>query len=730
MQREEVLIQDNLRIVLFRSVLQDEALLLVFDKVSKEYPPEASSVLISPFSLGSFEDAMRPIIVSLEGSGVSTTEIEISKYVTKTYTQGGVFLFLGKAKVRIETTPVKEIQVSFGDLLSVRGGNPSVMVTSEDKKIFVLRFVETDTLRKYREMPLKDLEELAYAVQIPYSPPLTEEQRDAVLEGVRWILQHPNLTEEDREEMTKSTRSKSCDNPNTPIGYDNVLLKSDAQLAFMPDRTPSGEVYYCLDKTVDLPETLRQDKNLSNMKPLTLEQKEFLAQVESNNLYPRIATGDYFDEVASRLQGQVEPEIPLYRRRAEELAALVAGVGLVYSANAVISFANNLNVEQYDEYLRHRSIRQKVEATERDAASAEALGILLRYYTQKNQISTEQGGYALREIGKTVEEYAAMIQNNWDYKTLIQEMGVEGEVYWKPNREYSDEEKELTREGELSPSGLRVGEWTLKYPNGQLYAKVTYNDRGNEVGHWVAWHDNGTKLKEGDYLNGQKTGRWISWRSNETKRSEGDYLNGQETGRWTAWWRNGTKQSEGNYINGHETGRWIYWCDDENKESEGNYLNGQQTGRWTYWHDNETKYSEGDYLNGQETGRWTAWYDDGNKEEEGDYLNGQKTGLWTFWHHNRNKKEEGDYLNGQKTGRWTEWHDNRARESEGDFLNGKKTGRWIFWHSNGNKESEGDYFNSQKTGRWIEWQDNGKKKSEGDYLNGKKQVVGLIGTIT
>ncbi len=657
MQRQEILIRDNLRVVLFRSFLNPEGVNLLFQRITENLPPGASEMTLALKSSNPLDLLLQGYANFFSQGGFVTSEVKLEKYSSKINTHGGLFLFLGKALVQIGGEI--NLGVSFGDLLSVRGGNPPVKVTSEKGRMFVVSFLETDLL-KYRQMPLKNLEELAYAVQIAYSPPLTEEQRESVLHGIKWILEHPNLTEEEKEALTRVSRSKVCDNPNTPIGYDNVLLKSDAQLAFMPD----GDKYYCLDKVVDLPEVLRQRKNLSNMRDLTSEQIAFLEGVQAQNMYPRIATGDYFDEVRAHLQGQVEPDIPLYRRRAEELAELIRGIGLDYSASSIITFASDLNVEQYNEYLMHKSFRQKVEATERDEAAAEALGILLRYYTQKSQISTEQGGYALTEIGKSVEEYVAMVQNNWDYDTLRQEMHTDGELYWRPRVEYPDEGEDLIREGQVTPDGRRIGEWVIRYPNGTLHSRGSYNQNGQKTGFWEEWNDEGDK-EEGNYINGQRTGRWIEWYEDGTKFSEGDYINGQKTGPWTVWYNN------------------------ENKESEGDYLNDQQTGRWTTWYDNGTKFSEGDYLDGQRTGQWIFWNHNGTKLSEGDYINGQETGHWTVWHDNGNKNAEGNYLHGQKTGRWIFWYDNGTKFSEGDYLHGEETGRWIYWYENGTKSSEG-----------------------------------------
>ncbi len=730
-QRQRILVTDNLRVILFRSLIQGDALNFLYQGISEKTPTESSQSVLFLKDENPLDSFVKGYADALQGDNFISQEVHVGKYSTKTYTQGGLFIFLGKAAVSLSSG--QSFDVSFGDLLSVRGSAQVVIqVTSAENQLFVLHFIEAKGLSKYRQMPLQQLEELAYATQIAYTPPLTEEQRPIVLRGIEWILEHPNLTEEERENITRSGRVKTCDNPNTPIGYDNVLLKSDAQLAFLPD----GDKYYCLDKVVDLPEILRQGKNLGNMKPLTSEQISFLEEVQDQNPYPRIVTGDYFDEVKKYLQDQSEAEVPLYRRRAEELASLVSGVGLEYSAGKIFQFANDLSVEQYDEYLSHRSFRQEVEAEDRNDAAAEALGVLLRYYTQKRQISTQQGNLALMEIGKTVEEYTTMVQNKWDYSTLLSEMGVDGEVYWKPMRHYPDEEEEdLIREGQLAPSGgHRVGPWVIRFPDGNLYTEGSYDDQGYETGRWISYYQTGNKYSTGDYLQGDETGHWVMWHSNGTKSEEGDYLHGQRTGRWVMWYSNGNISSEGTYINGEVSGHWIEWYSDKIKKEEGDYLHGLKTGFWTFWHENGAKSSQGNYVEGEASGHWIEWYSNGYKKEEGDYLNDQKTGAWTFWHENGVKSSQGNYVEGDASGHWIEWYSNEIKKEEGDYINGQKTGRWIKWFPDGKKSSEGNYLNDQKTGFWTKWYgerggpfetwyEDDDRKEEGTYLLGQK--VGL-----
>ena len=48
----------------------------------------------------------------------------------------------------------------------------------------------------YETMPIDELEDLAYALQLSYDPPLTEDQRGPIIDQILWIKEHANLLNE------------------------------------------------------------------------------------------------------------------------------------------------------------------------------------------------------------------------------------------------------------------------------------------------------------------------------------------------------------------------------------------------------------------------------------------------------------------------------------------------------------------------------------------------------
>ena len=87
------------------------------------------------------------------------------------------------------------------------------------------------------------------------------------------------------------------------------------------------------------------------------------------------------------------------------------------------------------------------------------------------------------------------------------------------------------------------------YPYGQKYSEGTYKD-GRQDGVWTWWYEDGKKIGEGSYLNGDGTD--LGYR--------GVPRYGRD-GKWTFWYENGQKYTEGTYKNGEYISP-KYWNED------------------------------------------------------------------------------------------------------------------------------------------------------------------------
>ncbi len=627
-----------------------------------------------------------------------------------------------------------------------------------------------DILSKYRDLPLEKLEELAYAVQISYTPPLAEKQRHRVLRAIKVLLTSPEPAE---EEMLLRGRIYQAVNERTPIGYDVVLLKSEAQLVYLPDTDSQGrKVYYAFDKVVDVPEILRKGRNLSNMKYLTQNQVDFLEQALEENLYPKIATGDYFEEVRSRLGQISEPKALLYSRRLQRLTELFEKAGLSQEIDSAQPFAEKCSVEEYETFLRHRSLKQKLISTSRTDAAGEALKIILDYLEVKKQSFQELGEEALREMAAILKDFVTMIEKKWDYATLKKEIP---ESTWNPVRIYPDEvSSEFKAEGEVDSMGNRIGYWKWTYASSNTYMQGSYDEKGDKTGKWFKFYDNSIAMRsKGTYFEGKRSGQpteegpspalWIKWYSNGKKDYKGEYLNGKRIGLWKEWYDDGTLESVGNYSEGKQTGLWKEYWQDGDLSGEGEYFNGMRTGKWKEMDEDENIH-EGEYLNGEKVGLWIKCdnrktrllkrkhYSEGllsgpyesfypknprlysrggqgdlieDKKEVGEYLMGLKVGKWTTFHNNNDSSIESisRYRDGELHGLYVKFCPHKANcvIEEGNYENGRRVGLWEEKH--GKVFSQGEYAKGLKSGLWTStWLSNkGKLASKGEYVQGKRE---------
>ncbi len=68
-------------------------------------------------------------------------------------------------------------------------------------------------------------------------------------------------------------------------------------------------------------------------------------------------------------------------------------------------------------------------------------------------------------------------------------------------------------------------------------------------GPYIAWNDNGQKMYEGEYINGNRIGLWTYWHENGLKDCEAEYKDGILHGRWSSWYESGLKKEECKYSN-------------------------------------------------------------------------------------------------------------------------------------------------------------------------------------
>lgn len=96
----------------------------------------------------------------------------------------------------------------------------------------------------------------------------------------------------------------------------------------------------------------------------------------------------------------------------------------------------------------------------------------------------------------------------------------------------------------------RTGEWKWFWPNEELQAYGTMVD-STFHGMWNYYHDDGTKDCVGEFNTGKRTATWkFYWKGSENLKKEGIYENDLMLGKWKYYDENGTPLREEEYING------------------------------------------------------------------------------------------------------------------------------------------------------------------------------------
>lgn len=174
----------------------------------------------------------------------------------------------------------------------------------------------------------------------------------------------------------------------------------------------------------------------------------------------------------------------------------------------------------------------------------------------------------------------------------------------------------------------------------------------NRTGIWTEYHNTGEFKGKGTYTNDKRTGEWIFYYPNTKIEQKGKYdKKGRTQGVWKWFYENGTLMREENYINNLREGVMTEYTEDGKIITKGEYQDDMQEGLWIY----ETpEYKEiGKYTNDKPDSLWKSYYMPKEKlRYEGAFLNGDEDGQHTWYYANGKKMVQGNYLGGMKQNDW------------------------------------------------------------------------------
>lgn len=102
------------------------------------------------------------------------------------------------------------------------------------------------------------------------------------------------------------------------------------------------------------------------------------------------------------------------------------------------------------------------------------------------------------------------------------------------------------------------------YPNSRIKEQYHYflNNDGDTIktGRYHLWSENGRKIQEGRYFNGEKENIWKEWANNNQLILLEYWFKGKRYGMASKWDEQGRLIEKGNYVDDVKDGDWIERC--------------------------------------------------------------------------------------------------------------------------------------------------------------------------
>jgi len=185
-------------------------------------------------------------------------------------------------------------------------------------------------------------------------------------------------------------------------------------------------------------------------------------------------------------------------------------------------------------------------------------------------------------------------------------------------------------------------------------AQNQIDKQGRRQGHWVRLDKDGTKIYEGDFVDGKETGTFTYYYADGTVRMRNVYTQPGIRCSHEAFDEQGRLLARGFYDRRNRDGRWQFFAEDGRLVKEADYRLGIKDGlhviytqsgdtaEVTHWRDNHrngrwwkrigTKgYITGTYVNGGLEGRLVEYDEQGLLCREGNYKDGLKHGSYRYF---------------------------------------------------------------------------------------------------
>lgn len=246
------------------------------------------------------------------------------------------------------------------------------------------------------------------------------------------------------------------------------------------------------------------------------------------------------------------------------------------------------------------------------------------------------------------------------------------------------------------------------------------NSQGTTTGDWEYFNDQGLRIAQGKFKDGQREGQWEWYHDTGVIKEIGQYNEGKAQGVFETYHKNGNKKHTINFSKGEFDGAYASHAETGALQETRQYVAGAMNGmrRFFYEADSDLVYYEYPIVNGKAEGDYKEYYPDGTISKTMTLVNDYSQGEEKLFHYNGQLSAVAAYTKGNYQGPFTKYHTTGEIETTGFYTNGKFSGEHKTFFPNGMIKEQTSYDVGDLEGAYLVYDRYGKLISDFAYKKG------------
>ena len=198
---------------------------------------------------------------------------------------------------------------------------------------------------------------------------------------------------------------------------------------------------------------------------------------------------------------------------------------------------------------------------------------------------------------------------------------------------------------------------------------------------------------------------------------------GEKVGQWRDFYENGKLRYTGQFKEGQPYGTFRNFYSDGKIQAVREFVE-PNFSKVRFYYQNGDIMAKGYYRGQQKDSLWQTFGADSAIVTEGNYLRDKKYGLWKVYFRNGKVSEETNFVDDLEDGSYRMYFDNGQVRQEGQYEKGALHGISVFYDPKGVKTMKGKYYRGVRHGKWVHYDDQGILKKVVEYDMGKNLTDG------